>query len=1545
MAAQENLMLVADGADSSISSDAGAVLAAGMRADGSMTDHGTLTAAASKNIAANGINLSGGDQYFSAQSLNLTNSQTSATNLNLYAVDGDIDLSGASLFASQRLAAESSRTVQIAAASILASDISINSDSLIGSGKLLSPGDLNIKLHADYQHTGTLQANGNVTLQTDGVIINDSSVSAGATLQLKAAQIHNEVDGQIQGGTVLLQATSPHALINRGLIDAQETRIESATVKNLGTGRIYGDHIAIAAGIVINAAEEGKAPVIAARERLDIGAATITNEEHALIFSAGDIAIGGALNSDGHATGQATTLNNNSATIEALGALDIAAAQINNTNQHLLTAVLPASSQHGTEYAGGGSSNRYLEGTPDVYVYNDESDHLHTPEGNFETWWRYDYNRSIAETTILQSDPGHILAGGSMHLTANTLFNDNSRIIAGGNLIGNIGSLKNSEASGTRTVTDVGVVSNFWRDHHKGRDSTGISTRAYAPPATIQTISLNTVRYEGNAAPVSTGLQIGERANPATNAITQVPATNGGVGDVVRSGGISTTLGSSSLFRPAPDPAAHYLIETDPAFANYRQWLSSDYLLHALSFDPTVTQKRLGDGFYEQRLVREQVGQLTGRCFLDGYASDEAQYQDLMSQAVTFAEAHQLRPGIALTAGQVAALTSDIIWLVEQTVTLPNGETARVLVPQLYVHVREGDLQGTGALIAGNNVKLDVGGDLVNAGTIAGRRIVSLSAENVRNLGGQISGVDVGVSARTDLDNIGGSIKADNSLTVMAGRDLKVASTVSKQTNAQGSRTNIDRVAGLYVTGSGGTLTATAGHDLTIAGAAVINKPTSTDNAGMATGKTVLAAGNNLTLGTVTESSRTEVIFDNNNYRRDGSKTEVGSVLQTQGNMQLQAGKDLTAKGASVTSGQGSVLVMAGRDVSLGTSSASRSLDEAHKHKGHTGGLASKTITTHDKLNETVAQSTTLSGESVTVLAGNDITLTGSQAVSTSGTALSAGRNVSLEAADNKIVESHTRQEKTSGIIGTGGVGFTIGTRTQNIDNQSTRHTASASTVGSTNGDVVIEAAKDYRQTGSDVLAPQGSIDIAAQRVTINEARNTIDSTTLNSFKQTGLTLALSSPVITAVQTAQQMAKAAGNTKDSRLQALAVANVGMAGKTAYDAVKAGQGTTINGKENQIATGTDANGKPTSRDSTAADKAGGFSVSITLGTSSSNSTTVNASSTAAESTVNAGRDVKISATGAGTESDLRVQGSTVKAGQAVTLQADDAIVLQAASNTDEQHSKNKSSSASIGVAISSQGGIGFVASGSLGRGHADGKDVTQTNTHIEAGQLALNTGGDTTLQGAVLKAEQVTATVGGDLYIESLQDTTHFDSQQQNVSAGAMAGTGASGNASYSQSQIDSDYASVVEQSGIRAGDGGFTVHVGGDATLKGGAVTSTQTAVEQSRNTFTTEGALTTADIQNKAHYKASSVSVSVGTGMSPTGQLVPGGSGIGLGNDSDSDASVTQAAISGMAGNKARAPATRKRALRKYLMRRPCSRISMRKCRSRNPSAYRPAN
>ncbi|WP_293779683.1 hemagglutinin repeat-containing protein [uncultured Oxalicibacterium sp.] len=114
--------------------------------------------------------------------------------------------------------------------------------------------------------------------------------------------------------------------------------------------------------------------------------------------------------------------------------------------------------------------------------------------------------------------------------------------------------------------------------------------------------------------------------------------------------------------------------------------------------------------------------------------------------------------------------------------------------------------------------------------------------------------------------------------------------------------------------------------------------------------------------------------------------------------------------------------------------------------------------------------------------------------------------------------------------------------------------------------------------------------------------------------------------------------------------------------------------------------------------------------------------------------------------------------------------------------------------------------------SAGRGNADGKDVTWTNTHVNAGnQLALVSGKDANLIGAVASGKQVTADVGGDLNIQSLQDTSEYDSKQKNVGGSITIGAGVSGSISYSKSKVSSDYARVTETSGIKAGDGGFQV--------------------------------------------------------------------------------------------------------------------------------------
>jgi len=187
----------------------------------------------------------------------------------------------------------------------------------------------------------------------------------------------------------------------------------------------------------------------------------------------------------------------------------------------------------------------------------------------------------------------------------------------------------------------------------------------------------------------------------------------------------------------------------------------------------------------------------------------------------------------------MAQLTADIVWLVEQEVTLADGSRQKALVPQVYVRVREGDLNGSGALLAGKEININLTGNLTNSGTIAGRSIVALSADNVNNLAGRLNGDAVSVTARTDLNNIGGTISANNRLEVAAGRDINIETTTRSASNAVGantfSRTGIDRVAGLYVSNPGGVLVASAGRDTNIIGGVI-------SNAGEG-GATVLAAG------------------------------------------------------------------------------------------------------------------------------------------------------------------------------------------------------------------------------------------------------------------------------------------------------------------------------------------------------------------------------------------------------------------------------------------------------------------------------------------------------------------------------------------------------------------------------------------------------------------------------------------------------------------------------------------------------------------------------
>lgn len=90
----------------------------------------------------------------------------------------------------------------------------------------------------------------------------------------------------------------------------------------------------------------------------------------------------------------------------------------------------------------------------------------------------------------------------------------------------------------------------------------------------------------------------------------------------------------------------------------------------------------------------------------------------------------------------MANLTTDIVWMVNKEVTLPDGRVEMVSVPQVYVRARQGDLNGNGALLAGRNVSANMTGNILNSGEISSRELTDLRAENIEN-SGRIQGKDV----------------------------------------------------------------------------------------------------------------------------------------------------------------------------------------------------------------------------------------------------------------------------------------------------------------------------------------------------------------------------------------------------------------------------------------------------------------------------------------------------------------------------------------------------------------------------------------------------------------------------------------------------------------------------------------------------------------------------------------------------------------------------------------------------------------------------------
>jgi filamentous hemagglutinin len=973
------------------------------------------------------------------------------------------------------------------------------------------------------------------------------------------------------------------------------------------------------------------------------------------------------------------------------------------------------------------------------------------------------------------------------------------------------------------------------------------------------------------------GSEVGNAGGIDPSGRAQAPAVaqsalerSAGGAQTVRTSTPSFKLPDASLFRVYPSPSAGYLVETDPRFTNYQQWTGSDYMLAQLNLDPALTQKRLGDAFYEQKLVRDQVAQLTGQRFLDEYTSDDEEYRGLMDAGIEYAKALNLRPGVALTAEQMGALTKDMVWLVAQEVTLADGAVQKVLAPQVYVASHDQDLTGAGAVISGRDVKAASTGDLTNTGSIFARNSAQLVADNINNLGGRIQADSVVASAKTDINNIAGTISAGHELIATAGRDINVETTTRSASSSVGgnqfSRTTIDGVGSLAVTGTGGTLVASAGRDINLVAAKIENAGTD--------GNTLLDAGRNLNLATVTTASSNSITWDSVRYRKESSSTEAGTVVQGAGAIAFKAGADINLRAASVDAGK-DLTAIAGNNLNILAGVDTSKFDQTSQTT-KSGFLHHETITTRNTLDATSSIGSVLGGATVNLSAGQDLKVVGSSVVGDKDVNLIAKNAISIEAATNQSRETHYLNVKESGLLsGGGGFGISFGTRTTttNQDQDASIQSGLArSIVGSIGGNLNVSAGEALKIAGSDLSAGK-DINLAGKSVAITTGVDDVNGKFTTKMTQDALTLAIGGSVVNAIQTAQNMGAAAGQTSSGRLKALAAASAAL---TARDAA---QDLAKNGPSVKI--------------------------SLTVGHSESESTEVTASITHIGSVLAAGNNVNVAATGGANASNIDIVGSDVHARGNVSLAADNQVNLLAAQDTESQHSQSKSWSASVGVAaeLSSQGPkYGFTASASASRGNVDGEGTTQVNSHVSAGEtLTIASGGDTNLKGAVASANQVVADIKGNLNIESLQDTATLDGKRQSASVSGTVGAGAGFSASFSQSKVHNDFASVQEQSGIRAGDGGFQLQVAGNTDLKGGVISSSEQAIKDGRNSLAT-ATLSFSDIQNRDSHDASGVSLGVNVGKNQTGDTFSPSMAPSIGQVSGSQASVTRSGVSGAA-------------------------------------------
>ena len=1281
-------------------------------------------------------------------------------------------------------------------------NINIQTGRMTGDGIVSAGKKAGILLEKDFTNTGRLEAGSSLSLAVKGNITNRKEILSRGHLALESKNIRNEETGEIKGADT--ETVAENTWVNHGLVNGENVHIRANHITNENTGRIYGTRLSVETHTLDNLGTyKEKAPVIASREHMNLSVAgTLTNTEHALIRAEGNLTIGGQSDENGKITGKTEKIENRSAYLESGGNMAIGVNHLENRNEHFSTKNVLAGKTHHEEAVGQGQTDRFTlggKGTAGAAYIERRGhvDHLYTPDGgDYDHFTTYIYDRSVYEDRIDTTDPAHIAAGGSLSLEAGRAVNDRSVMTAGKTLTIHGADIENRDEKGHKTVKEEGTATSYWtkRVHHGAhihkRTETRTTRTDYMPADAVTDTTVIAAVDKAHTNPVYEGTKAEAYLSPSKRKPLHIS--------------------DSSLYHVTSDPTARYLVETDPAYADRKTFLSSDYFFRRMQYDPEKLEKRLGDGYYESQLVRDRLMQLKGK------PAGETEYKALMDAAVRWAQENKdVRIGMALTEDQKAALKEDIVWMVESSVLLPDGNIVKALVPEVYLaHGKNGTFTGS-ALISAENIDIRATNDILSRGTVIAGDTMRLSASDINNEGGTMKGSTILEEALRDIRNTG-TMEAEKKLILKAGQDIDLASTLHKERNKQGYTQTIASSGKAAVTGNQGTLSMEAGRDIRMQAAAASSA-----------GNIAMKAGRDITMGTAAVKKDTAVTWDGNNYRHDSAARDIGSAVTAKGSLTMQSERDISIKAADIRS-EGMTAVEAGRNLTVENGKEITDLEEHHRHKERSL-LSSTTTTTHDEVHAVKAQKSIIEGNTVSIEGGRDISLTGSAAVSTKETALSAGRNISIHAAEETDKEIHKKQVKKRGLIGSG-LGFTIGSEKKKDAYDTEKTTQAGSTVGSIKGNVTITAGQTASVRASDIIAGKDTL-ITGRNVDIESKDNTYRGKEEHEYKKSGLTVALGGTAVNAARDIAAPVKRAGEVGDGRLKALYALQAGM-----------------NARDIQKNQKTDK----------AINKNNAVGINISLGSTGWKDHAETVTEEAKGSTVTAGKTAAVIA-----KEDMTVKGSTVNS-KDILLKAGNNIHILSSENKSTTIEDYKAKSGSIGASLS-KGGYGIGASYGKGKGQIEETTITHTPSDITAkNTVSLSGGNDTLIRGGIIKGNKITANAGR-MSIESEQDKKNYKetSKTSGLSISYTPGSAVSVSGGKGKTNTDSTYESVTKQAGIYAGQEGYDIHVKNNTRFKGAVIDS---KAEKEKNRITT-GTLTWENIDNKAEYKASGKGISYTNG------------------------------------------------------------------------------